>query len=74
MNANHSASVGSSAVSSTQQSPTNTQPLQSIPQIPRVEVKAPSTESFLRDVNLVAEAAKRAQVACLTRDFEDCGL
>jgi hypothetical protein len=69
-----SPSAGSSAASSTRQSPTSSQPLQSIPRIQPVEIKAPSTESFLKDVNLVAEAAKRAQVACLTRDFEDCGL
>ncbi|KAK9769526.1 hypothetical protein AB5N19_08912 [Seiridium cardinale] len=32
------------------------------------------TEPFLRDFNLVAEAAKRAQMACLMRDMESCGL
>jgi hypothetical protein len=26
---------------------------------------------FLRNLNLVAEAAKRAQTACLMRDLED---
>ena len=30
--------------------------------------------SFLRDFNLVAEAAKRAQVACLMRDLGDVAL
>ncbi|PHH69103.1 hypothetical protein CDD80_7011 [Ophiocordyceps camponoti-rufipedis] len=34
----------------------------------------PSTSDLLRDLTLVAEAAKRAQVAVLVRDFEDCGL
>jgi len=34
----------------------------------------PETAPFLRDFNLVAEAAKRAQVACLTRDLGDVGL
>jgi hypothetical protein len=33
-----------------------------------------STDSFLRDFTLVAEAAKRAQVAIMCRDFEGCGL
>lgn len=35
---------------------------------------APETAPFLKDFNLVAEAAKRAQIACLTRDFGDVGL
>jgi hypothetical protein len=34
---------------------------------------APETAPFLKDFNLVAEAAKRAQMACLTRDFGDIG-
>ncbi|EXF78724.1 hypothetical protein COL5a_009505 [Colletotrichum fioriniae] len=34
----------------------------------------PSTEAFLRDFTLVAEAAKRAQMAVMMRDFESCGL
>lgn len=34
----------------------------------------PETAPFLKDFNLVAEAAKRAQVACLTRDLGDVGL
>lgn len=33
-----------------------------------------SADSFLRDFSLVAEAAKRAQVAVMVRDFESCGL
>ena len=33
-----------------------------------------SADPFLRDFSLVAEAAKRAQVAVLVRDFEGCGL
>ena len=32
--------------------------------------KAPSTDAFIRDLNLVAEAAKRAQMAVLMRDLE----
>lgn len=35
---------------------------------------APETAPFLKDFNLVAEAAKRAQVACLTRDLDEIGL
>ena len=34
----------------------------------------PETASFLKDFNLVAEAAKRAQMACLTRDMGEVGL
>ncbi|KZZ89154.1 hypothetical protein AAL_07802 [Moelleriella libera RCEF 2490] len=33
-----------------------------------------STDAFLKDFSLVAEAAKRAQVAVMVRDFENCGL
>jgi len=35
---------------------------------------ASSTDAFLRDFTLVAEAAKRAQMAVLMRDFEGVGL
>ncbi|KAK4556999.1 hypothetical protein LTR86_005980 [Recurvomyces mirabilis] len=35
---------------------------------------APATAPFLQDFNLVAEAAKRAQMACLARDLGECGL
>lgn len=34
----------------------------------------PSTDAFLKDFTLVAEAAKRAQVAVMVRDFENIGL
>ncbi|CCC12519.1 hypothetical protein QBC45DRAFT_454117 [Copromyces sp. CBS 386.78] len=33
-----------------------------------------STDAFLKDFTLVAEAAKRAQMAVMMRDFEDIGL
>jgi hypothetical protein len=36
--------------------------------------KTPSTDMFLKDFTLVAEAAKRAQMAVLMRDFNDIGL
>ncbi|ERT02245.1 uncharacterized protein SPSK_05768 [Sporothrix schenckii 1099-18] len=41
---------------------------------PPITVKASTTESFLKDFTLVAEAAKRAQVAVMMRDFENVGL
>ena len=34
----------------------------------------PETSPFLQDFTLVAEAAKRAQMACLMRDLEGCEL
>ena len=34
----------------------------------------PETAPFLKDFNLVAEAAKRAQMACLARDLGEVGL
>ncbi|KFH41543.1 hypothetical protein ACRE_077320 [Hapsidospora chrysogenum ATCC 11550] len=47
----------------------------SIPAAPApAQVKTPSTDPFLKDFTLLAEAAKRAQVAVLVRDFEDCGI
>ncbi|KAH0432327.1 thiol methyltransferase [Colletotrichum camelliae] len=55
---------------STDQSPTNQ--MAPPPQAP--SALAPSTEAFLRDFTLVAEAAKRAQMAVMMRDFEACGL
>ena len=35
---------------------------------------APETTPFLKDFNLVAEAAKRAQMACIARDLGEMGL
>lgn len=35
---------------------------------------APETAPFLQDFSLVAEAAKRAQMACLARDMGEVGL
>lgn len=34
----------------------------------------PETAPFLKDFNLIAEAAKRAQLACLMRDMDDMEL
>ncbi|KAK4131116.1 hypothetical protein BT67DRAFT_389066 [Trichocladium antarcticum] len=36
--------------------------------------RSASTDVFLKDFTLVAEAAKRAQMAVLMRDFESVGL
>ncbi|CAN8106354.1 unnamed protein product [Discula destructiva] len=36
--------------------------------------KKPSTDPFLKDFTLVAEAAKRAQMAVMIRDLENVGL
>lgn len=62
-------STHTSAASSTQQSPTS----KIVPPAPK-PAKAPSTDAFLKDFTLVAEAAKRAQMAVLMRDFESVGL
>ena len=60
-----------SSASSAQQSPT----IQMIPQPPApTQMKTSSTDAFLKDFNLVAEAAKRAQMAVMMRDFEECGI
>lgn len=49
---------------------------QQFPADPKTAAAGPqgSADSFLRDFTLVAEAAKRAQVAVMVRDFESCGL
>ena len=36
--------------------------------------KSSTTDAFLKDFTLVAEAAKRAQVAVMMRDFENIGI
>ncbi|EFX03874.1 hypothetical protein CMQ_802 [Grosmannia clavigera kw1407] len=56
----------SSATSSLQSSP----PTKIVPPAP-VSVKTPSTDALLKDFTLLAEAAKRAQVAVMMRDFEN---
>ncbi|KAK3370264.1 hypothetical protein B0H63DRAFT_527998 [Podospora didyma] len=56
-----------SALPSSQQSPTTIVPP------PPPAMKSASTDSFLKDFTLVAEAAKRAQMACLMRDMESIG-
>lgn len=44
------------------------------PPPPRDAAQAPSTDTFLKDFTLVAEAAKRAQMAVMIRDLENVGL
>jgi hypothetical protein len=66
-------SAVASAASSTQQSPINLKPSLPVPPVP-APGKTSSTDPFLKDFSLVAEAAKRAQVAVMIRDFESCGL
>lgn len=42
--------------------------------IPQPCPKSQSTDAYLKDFTLLAEAAKRAQMAVLMRDFESVGL
>ncbi|KAG9232299.1 hypothetical protein BJ875DRAFT_486227 [Amylocarpus encephaloides] len=80
-------SASSSAASSTQASSSNGaaqtqsqqnqqyQPPQPARQSQQAQMQtADGTSPFLRDFNLVAEAAKRAQIACLMRDMEAVGI
>jgi hypothetical protein len=64
------AQSASSAASSTQQSPAHNP----APQPDPMAGQSASTDAFLRDFTLVAEAAKRAQMAVMMRDFESIGL
>lgn len=52
---------------------TQTTAFGAVPPPPR-DVKNPSTDALLKDFSLVAEAAKRAQVAIMVRDFSDVSL
>ncbi|KJZ76332.1 hypothetical protein HIM_04414 [Hirsutella minnesotensis 3608] len=61
----------SSVVSSTQQSPTTAT---AGPAPMPAQMQTPSTDDLLKDFSLVAEAAKRAQVAVMVRDFECCDI
>ncbi|WKT44710.1 hypothetical protein QSH57_009563 [Fusarium oxysporum f. sp. vasinfectum] len=45
-----------------------------VPQPAPAQGSGPSTDAFLQDFTLIAEAAKRAQMAIMIRDFEECGL
>lgn len=53
---------------------TSTASTQSYAPPPPASQKPPSTDAFIRDLNLVAEAAKRAQMAVLMRDLEGIGI
>ncbi|KAL7939807.1 hypothetical protein V8C35DRAFT_275598 [Trichoderma chlorosporum] len=64
----NAASSASSSSSSTRQSPSTSAAIMAPAP---VQAKAPSTEPFLKDFTLVAEAAKRAQAAVMVRDFAD---
>ncbi|XXH03734.1 hypothetical protein Hte_010140 [Hypoxylon texense] len=59
--------------SSTSSSSTSSAQSSYAPPAPAVQ-KAPSTDAFIRDLNLVAEAAKRAQMAVLMRDLDNIAL
>ncbi|EHK25479.1 uncharacterized protein TRIVIDRAFT_33022 [Trichoderma virens Gv29-8] len=65
---NAASSASSSSSSSTRQSPSTSAAIMAPAP---VQTKAPSTEPFLKDFTLVAEAAKRAQAAVMVRDFAD---
>ncbi|KAM0264477.1 hypothetical protein ACHAQJ_000668 [Trichoderma viride] len=71
MDASSSTHASSSSASSTRPSPSSSAAVMAPAP---VQIKAPSTEPFLKDFTLIAEAAKRAQVAVMVRDFEDCGI
>lgn len=60
--------------STTQTSSQQTSPAHSYLAPPPPPTKQASTDIFIRDLNLVAEAAKRAQMACLMRDMESIGI
>ncbi|KAK1750590.1 hypothetical protein QBC47DRAFT_406950 [Echria macrotheca] len=62
-----------SAFSSTQQSP-STKLAPPPPPVRMGSASSASTDPFLKDFTLVAEAAKRAQMAVLMRDLESVGL
>ncbi|KAM3520112.1 hypothetical protein NHJ13051_007057 [Beauveria bassiana] len=70
--ASASSSSNTCASSSLRTSP---EQMTSVPAPPaQQDKKQPSTDAFLKDFTLVAEAAKRAQVAVMVREFENCGL
>ncbi|KAG6006376.1 hypothetical protein E4U21_007107 [Claviceps maximensis] len=73
-NSSQRTSASSSTTASTRQSPDVFPPAQSCPTPLPLHAKSSSTDPFLKDANLLAEAAKRAQVAVMVRDFESCGI
>ncbi|TQV90368.1 hypothetical protein IF1G_11004 [Cordyceps javanica] len=70
-----SSAASSAAVSASSSLQTSPNQMASVPAPPPPpDMKKPSTDAFLKDFTLVAEAAKRAQVAVMVREFENCGL
>lgn len=71
MDTTQSNSSSSTAATSSQrqQSPAN-----NVVPAPPQGGQIPSTEPYLQNFTLIAEAAKKAQVAVMVRDFEDCSL
>ncbi|KAF7874132.1 hypothetical protein EAF04_002804 [Stromatinia cepivora] len=71
---NSSKSSTSPSTSSSSSSGPTSAPQPTAQQVPQRSSSQDETNPFLKDFNLVAEAAKRAQMACLMRDMEGCGL
>ncbi|CAK7271520.1 hypothetical protein SEPCBS57363_004663 [Sporothrix epigloea] len=75
MNATHCTTAGRFTSAATTTSTTSaTGASGNIVPPPPVTVKTSTTDAFLKDFTLVAEAAKRAQVAVMMRDFENVGI
>lgn len=74
--ASNSSSAQSSAPTSAPQSTQQQQQQQqqALQPPPQRQMPTDSASPFLRDFNLVAEAAKRAQMAVLMRDLEAVGI
>ncbi|XDG04500.1 hypothetical protein ABKA04_004115 [Annulohypoxylon sp. FPYF3050] len=69
-----SPSMAQRQFSSTTTTSTKTSTSQGFAQPPPATQKTPSTDAFIRDLNLVAEAAKRAQMAVLMRDLDSIAI
>lgn len=76
MNAPISSPTRQQAQTSTkwQQSPSQPFGTMPPPKAATAPSQKPSTDIFLKDFTLVAEAAKRAQMAVMIRDLENVGL
>ncbi|CAK7563432.1 MAG: hypothetical protein SEPTF4163_001301 [Sporothrix epigloea] len=74
MNATHCTTAGRYTSAATATSTSTTSTSGKIVPPPPVTVKTSTTDAFLKDFTLVAEAAKRAQVAVMMRDFENVGI
>ncbi|CAK7235861.1 hypothetical protein SBRCBS47491_009439 [Sporothrix bragantina] len=71
MNATHSAAMGVGRPATVASASSATGANGKIVPPPPITVKTSTTDAFLKDFTLVAEAAKRAQVAVMMRDFEN---